>query len=259
MFSVAPVASSQMVQSRIAAEVSVRPEVRETPEKPSPGPAVSRAEGPSAVPPGYPSSATRPDRNENEPRDRRSAAADRAEAKRAPAQDPAEAARAEAAAAAAEDSTALTDEERDLVERLAARDREVRNHENAHARVGGAYAGAPSYTYQVGPDGQRYAIGGEVKIDISVVPNDPEATINKMVIVKAAALAPAEPSAADRQVAAIAEANRMQAQAELSSQRAAERMGDASDDEYLFPPSFVEETYERIMDPDQVSNISLLI
>jgi hypothetical protein len=56
---------------------------------------------------------------------------------------------------------------------LARRDREVRAHEQAHAAVGGSYAGAPSYTYSRGPDGQRYAVGGEVSIDTGALSNDP--------------------------------------------------------------------------------------
>lgn len=113
----------------------------------------------------------------------------------------------------------LTEAEREQVKDLRARDAEVRRHEEAHARVGGQYAGQPSYSYQTGPDGKRYAIGGEVSIDIAPVPEDPEATIRKMEIVKRAALAPAEPSGQDRKVAALADAQRLAAVAELSAQR----------------------------------------
>ena len=123
----------------------------------------------------------------------------------------------------------LSNEEQSVVDQLKARDKEVRDHEQAHARVGGAYASEPSYSYQIGPDGNRYAVGGEVKIDVAPIANDPEATIAKMTIVKAAALAPAEPSSADRQVAALAENNRGQAQAELMSLQAAERRGENID------------------------------
>lgn len=123
----------------------------------------------------------------------------------------------------------LTEEERRVVNELRARDREVRAHEQAHALVGGQYASAPSYDYQVGPDGRRYAIGGEVSIDVSAVEGDPEATIVKMEVVKAAALAPAEPSSADRRVAAIADATRTEAQADLTALRAAERRGEEVD------------------------------
>jgi hypothetical protein len=94
--------------------------------------------------------------------------------------------------------------EQQQVEELKARDREVRLHEQAHARVGGQYAGSPSYEYQRGPDGNNYAVGGQVMIDVAEVPNDPKATIDKMQTVRAAALAPAEPSGADRAIAADA-------------------------------------------------------
>lgn len=132
----------------------------------------------------------------------------------------------------------LTKEERAAVEKLKARDHEVRAHEQAHARVGGQYAGQPTYEYQTGPDGRQYAVGGQVSIDVSPVSGDPEATIEKMRIVKAAALAPAEPSSQDRRVAAIADQQRLEAQAELLKLRSEERLaqaggGDAAGDDLL--------------------------
>ncbi|MEE4244192.1 MAG: putative metalloprotease CJM1_0395 family protein, partial [Kangiellaceae bacterium] len=66
-------------------------------------------------------------------------------------------------------------QEQSEVQELAARDREVRAHEASHAGVGGKYAGAPSYTYQRGPDGRQYAVAGEVSIDTSTVAGDPAA------------------------------------------------------------------------------------
>lgn len=152
-----------------------------------------------------------------------------AEARRAAVQaNAAEAANLPAAPASndanAEGPDGLTEAERDQVEKLKARDAEVRRHEQAHAAVGGQYASAPSYTFQQGPDGRRYAIGGEVQIDVAPVPGDPEATIDKMGVVKAAALAPAEPSSADRRVAAFADAQRLQAMAELATLKTEERM-----------------------------------
>lgn len=119
------------------------------------------------------------------------------------------------------DARGLTEGEQKMVAELKSRDAEVRRHEQAHAAVGGQYASAPTYTYQTGPDGRQYAIGGAVQIDVSPVDGDPDATITKMEVVKAAALAPAEPSAADRQVAALADAQRAQAVADLASLRAA--------------------------------------
>ncbi|MEL7091774.1 MAG: putative metalloprotease CJM1_0395 family protein [Pseudomonadota bacterium] len=117
-----------------------------------------------------------------------------------------------------------TEAEQEQIKALEARDREVRRHEQAHAAVGGQFAGPPTYTYQIGPDGRRYAVGGAVSIDVSPVPGDPAATIEKMEVVKAAALAPASPSAADRQVAALATAQRVQAMAELMAVRGQDRM-----------------------------------
>ena len=116
----------------------------------------------------------------------------------------------------------LTDAEQKVVEELKARDREVRAHEQAHKNVGGRYAGAISYDFQRGPDGQNYAVGGSVPIDVSPE-NDPEDTISKMRIVIKAALAPAEPSAADRAVATAAQRQLFNAQAQLNVERAAER------------------------------------
>ncbi len=108
--------------------------------------------------------------------------------------------------------------EQQQIEELKARDREVRLHEQAHARVGGQYAGSPSYEYQRGPDGNNYAVGGQVMIDVAEVPNDPKATIDKMQTVRAAALAPAEPSGADRAIAADATQKMASAQADLAQQ-----------------------------------------
>ncbi|GGD10938.1 putative metalloprotease CJM1_0395 family protein [Halopseudomonas salina] len=103
------------------------------------------------------------------------------------------------------------------IQDLAARDREVRAHEQAHMAVGGQYAGGVSYDYSRGPDGRLYATGGSVSIDISPVSGDPAATINKMQQVQRAALAPAEPSGQDRVVAAQAAQLIAQARSEIAS------------------------------------------
>ena len=118
-----------------------------------------------------------------------------------------------------EDASAneLTEEEQQEVEELEARDEEVRVHEQAHASVGGQYAGSPSYSYEQGPDGKRYITDGEVQIDVSPIANDPQATIEKMKQVYRAALAPAEPSAADRSVASEAQQQIAEATAELAN------------------------------------------
>ena len=96
--------------------------------------------------------------------------------------------------------------------KLKQRDQEVRAHEQAHIAAGGSYVqGGARFSYTLGPDGNRYAVGGEVSIDTSSVPQDPEATLRKAEAVRKAALAPAQPSARDRAVAA--EAARMAAEA----------------------------------------------
>tara|TARA_R110001583_G_scaffold59932_4_gene178367 strand:+ start:6752 stop:7717 length:966 start_codon:yes stop_codon:yes gene_type:complete len=105
-----------------------------------------------------------------------------------------------------------------VINELQRRDKEVRSHELAHAAVGGSFTGAPNYSFETGPDGQRYAVEGEVSVDLSTVAGNPSATITKMQKVHAAALAPADPSAQDIQVAANAIQIILQAQSELQIQ-----------------------------------------
>ena len=113
----------------------------------------------------------------------------------------------------------LLEEQREI-RTLAARDREVKAHEQAHASVGGPHAGHPNYQFTQGPNGVRYAHSGHVNIDISPVANDPQATLAKMQTVARAALAPAEPSSQDRAVAAKANQQAAQARAELAKANA---------------------------------------
>ncbi len=117
----------------------------------------------------------------------------------------------------------LTEEEQRIVAELQRRDAEVRRHEQAHASVGGQYAGAPTYTTVRGPDGRSYAVAGEVRIDASPVPGNPRATIAKMQIVQRAALAPTNPSATDRRVASQAQQQIAQARLEIQQEITAER------------------------------------
>ncbi len=111
----------------------------------------------------------------------------------------------------------LTPEKEKQIEQLKKRDAEVRRHEHAHKAAAGQYAsGGPSYDYQTGPDGKQYAVGGEVQIDTSEVPNDPQATIKKAQRIKRAALAPKDPSSQDRKVAAEASKMETKARQELA-------------------------------------------
>ncbi len=114
----------------------------------------------------------------------------------------------------------LSEEEQQQVAELKQRDTDVRAHEQAHlAAAGGNAKGGASFEYQTGPDGKRYAVGGEVQIDTSPVDGDPQATIQKMQQVRAAALAPASPSSKDRSVAAQAAAAIQNAHAEQAEQK----------------------------------------
>ena len=124
---------------------------------------------------------------------------------------------------------ALGDAETREVEQLKQRDREVRAHEAAHLAAAGQYArGGASFTYQTGPDSHRYAVGGEVQIDTSAVPGDPQATIQKAMQIRAAAMAPAEPSGQDRAVAAQAAQMAAQARMELMKQNQADKSPESS-------------------------------
>lgn len=98
----------------------------------------------------------------------------------------------------------LSEAEQQTVRELEARDREVRAHEQAHLAAAGDLAvGGASYSYQTGPDGKRYAIGGKVDIRLKSG-RTPEETVRNMERAQRAANAPVSPSAPDRAVAARA-------------------------------------------------------
>jgi len=122
-------------------------------------------------------------------------------------------------------ASGLSESDLRMVSELKARDRVVRTHEMAHMAAGaGLVTRGASYTYQNGPDGQRYAVGGEVGIDTSPG-RTPEETLLKAERIRAAALAPAEPSGQDRQVAAAAAKMASQARMEISSASAESAAG----------------------------------
>lgn len=104
------------------------------------------------------------------------------------------------------------------IEQLAARDREVRAHERAHAAVGGQHTGAPQLNFVRGPDGVAYATSGEVSVNLGSVTGDPQATLRKAEQIQAAALAPADPSSQDRLIAAKAARMAEQARADIRTQ-----------------------------------------
>ncbi|MES9938085.1 MAG: putative metalloprotease CJM1_0395 family protein [Sedimenticola sp.] len=113
----------------------------------------------------------------------------------------------------------LSAREQGEVRKLQRRDREVRAHEQAHLAAGGSVVrGGASYQYARGPDGRLYAVGGEVAIDGSGVQGNPQATVLKAETIKRAALAPANPSSQDLQVAAAATLMAATARAEIRAE-----------------------------------------
>lgn len=113
---------------------------------------------------------------------------------------------------AAEQPPAKAAEEQRLIDELKKTDRAVRAHEQAHlAAAGGLAVSGATFGYQRGPDGQRYAVSGEVSIDMSPG-STPQETIAKADKIRAAALAPADPSGQDRAVASQAMQMKVQAQ-----------------------------------------------
>ncbi|WP_157954225.1 putative metalloprotease CJM1_0395 family protein [Saccharospirillum mangrovi] len=132
-------------------------------------------------------------------------------------------------------------EQLETIRDLARRDREVRTHEQAHQTIGGQYAGSMKLDYTTGPDGRRYAVSGEVPIDLSPIPGNPEATRAKALQVRQAALAPSEPSNQDRSVAAQATQLALQAQVELRQQ---ERVQSADNEQEVQESRSIEQESE---------------
>lgn len=140
----------------------------------------------------------------------------------------------------------LSEAEMRLLNELKQTDAEVRRHETAHIAAGGRYiTSGANFTYKRGPDGRNYAVGGEVSIDTSPVPGDPEATIRKMRQVRSSALAPATPSAQDLKVASKASALASEAMSELMMMTAKET---AQDNEVAAFGNIrnAEDTYARV-------------
>ena len=118
----------------------------------------------------------------------------------------------------------LSPDEQRLVKDLAARDSEVKAHESAHQAAGGGMTGAASYTYQQGPDGKMYAIGGEVSISTPAASTPEEAIANARQVM-ASAMAAGNPSPQDFAVASSARVMEMKAMQQLAKEQAEESLG----------------------------------
>ena len=136
--------------------------------------------------------------------------------------------------------TKFTPDEERMIRDLQARDTEVRAHEAAH-KSGGASTGAATFTYQQGPDGRMYAIGGEVSVSMKGG-STPEETIANAQAVIAAAMAPASPSPQDYAVASSAKVIMSKAQQQKAKELQEELLG--------------KETYKKESDknPDDITN-----
>ncbi|MFA5233220.1 MAG: putative metalloprotease CJM1_0395 family protein [Sulfurimonas sp.] len=118
----------------------------------------------------------------------------------------------------------LSLDEKILVQELQSRDVEVRAHEAAHQGAGGGMTGGASFSYQKGPDGRMYAIGGEVSISIPSG-STPQETIRNAQQAIAAAMAPADPSSQDFAVASSAMVMLIKAQQQQAKEIQQEMLG----------------------------------
>ena len=151
----------------------------------------------------------------------------------------------------------LNQDEVEELQNLKQRDREVRTHEQAHLAAAGGHArGGPSFTLTKGPDGNSYAIAGEVSIDMSDE-RTPEQTAYKMQVIRRAALAPASPSSTDKRVAAQAAVKAQQAEIEIA---ASQKQDEILPADTISPSNGEEKTAQPIpRSSDSSSRASLMV
>lgn len=94
-----------------------------------------------------------------------------------------------------------------VLEKFKDKDSQIKAHEQSHAASADTVGGI-NYIYQQGPDGKMYAVGGSVRLDVSM-PDDPKAAQAKLDKIKDAALSPNDPSGADLAIANQAQLNKM--------------------------------------------------
>ena len=117
----------------------------------------------------------------------------------------------------------MTLEQANELKRMQSQADKVVSHEGAHAMIGGTLMlGGPVYQYELGPDGEVYETAGQSRIDMSPIAGNPQGTIFKMQHVKRAAMAPLNPSGADRVVAS--QADQIENQARKHLQNVAEKV-----------------------------------
>ncbi|VAW73208.1 hypothetical protein MNBD_GAMMA12-560 [hydrothermal vent metagenome] len=148
----------------------------------------------------------------------------------------------------------LSPEEREQIASLSKREREVQAHESAHLAAAGSLAkSGAKFEYTKGPDGRRYATGGEVSIDSSQA-QTPEATLIKAQRIRAAALAPATPSAQDQRVSAKASQLMFAARSESQQQKIEEREQKVSKQEEVKESGLIKSSgNEKVLSEDEQS------
>ena len=128
----------------------------------------------------------------------------------------------------ASDGNELTPSEKEEVRKLQESDTRVRAHEMAHkAAAGSLAAGGPYYDLQQGPDGQNYAVGGEVPIRLPRT-DDYKQALKDAQQAERAALAPADPSPDDYAAAAAFRQRAVEARSKLSKEAQEEVSDQAS-------------------------------
>jgi hypothetical protein len=115
--------------------------------------------------------------------------------------------------------------QQEAVRQMQQLDHEVRATQQVHAAAAGGLGSMPTFTYRVGPDGRLYAVSGEVRIDTTAVPGDPEATLRKARQIEELAFSPGDSSPEDRRAAAVAATLAARARQELARQQEARELG----------------------------------
>ena len=116
----------------------------------------------------------------------------------------------------------LSSEEQQQLRDLERRDQQVRTRDMAFIAAAGGAAGSYSVEYETGPDGRRYAVGADIKLDTSEGAT-PEQTLAKARALRAATMSARGESSTDASATAKAVRMEAEARAEIERERAAER------------------------------------
>lgn len=115
----------------------------------------------------------------------------------------------------------LSTEEQQQLRELERRDQQVRTRDMAFIAAAGGAAGSYSLQYETGPDGRRYAVGADIKLDTSEGAT-PEQTLAKARALRAATMSARADSSNDASAAAKAVRMEAEARAQIERERAAD-------------------------------------